>query len=150
VRPWAYTDNATVQVTTASISGRSGSGEAAQGAGHDGEGEADPEQAGRHQGLAPQPARVDPDGVGEQHKGQRGLGQVAHELVGGVDVDEVQGPAADQQAGGGEDHGLGDHRRLQPGRHGAIADQQQRDGGQGPLVHAPSKVRPGPACRLAG
>jgi hypothetical protein len=45
--------------------------QAGHGAGHDGEGQADAEQAGRDQRLAPQPAQVDPDGVGEQHQGDR-------------------------------------------------------------------------------
>jgi hypothetical protein len=37
---------------------------------------------------------------------------MAHELVGGGDVDEVEDPVADQQAEGDEDHGLGNHRGL--------------------------------------
>jgi hypothetical protein len=128
-------------------------GQAGQGACHDGEGEAGAEQPGRHQRLAPQPAQVDPDGVGEQHQGQGGLGQEAHELVGAFGLDQAEGPAAGQQAGGGEDHRLRHHRRLQPRRDGAIADQQQRDGGEDPLVHASSEGSSGsslPAARAAG
>jgi hypothetical protein len=42
-----------------------------------------------------QPPPVDPDRVGEQHRGKGGLGQVADELVGRVGLDQMQDPVAD-------------------------------------------------------
>jgi hypothetical protein len=64
-------------------------GQAGQGAGHDRERQAQTEQPYRQGRLAAQRAKVDPGGVGEQHQGQGGLGQQAHVLVGGVDLDQV-------------------------------------------------------------
>ena len=61
--------------------------------------------------LAAQGAKVDPDRVGEQHQGEGRLGQQPYELVGDVDIDQVQGPDADQQTEGDEEHRLGDRRR---------------------------------------
>jgi hypothetical protein len=52
----------------------------------------------------------------------------------------VQDPVADQQAEGDEHHRLGHRRGRQPPRHGGVADQQQGDPGQPPLVHAPSTL----------
>jgi hypothetical protein len=75
-------------------------GQGGDGAGHDGQGQADPEQPRRQGGLAPQPAQVDPDRVGEQHQRQGRLGQPADELAGHIHLDHVQEPVADQQAEG--------------------------------------------------
>jgi hypothetical protein len=91
-------------------------GQAGQGAGHDGEWQANPEQPYRQPSLPAEAAQVDPDGVGEQHQGQGGLGQQPNVLVGDLDLDQVQDPVADQQAEGDKDHRLGDHRGLQPAR----------------------------------
>ena len=54
---------------------------------------------------------------------------MAHELVGGVHVDQVQDTVADQQTQGDKDHRLSDHGGLQPPRHRPVAEQQHRDGG---------------------
>jgi hypothetical protein len=99
-----------------------------QGADHDRQGQAEAEQPRRQGGLAPQPAQVDPGGVGEQHQGQGGLGQQANVLVGGIGVDQLQDLVADQQAEADEDHRLGDHRGLQPPRQRPIANQQHGNG----------------------
>jgi hypothetical protein len=85
-----------------------------------------------------EPAPVDPDGVTEQHQGQGGFGQVADELGDRVGVDEVQELVAGQQAKGDKDHGLADRGGPQPPRHRAIGDQHDRDGREGPMIHAHS------------
>jgi hypothetical protein len=61
----------------------------------------------------------------------RSFGRVADELVGLVGLDQVQDPAADQQAEGQEHHGLADRGGPQPPRHRAIGDQQKGIGGIG-------------------
>jgi hypothetical protein len=117
-------------------------GQGGDGAGHDGEGQADPEQPRRQGGLAPQPAQVDPDRVGEQHQRQGRLGQPADELAGHIHLDRVQEPVADQQAEGDEGHRLADRGGPQAPRHRGVGQQRQGDRGQGPLVHASSPVGP--------
>jgi hypothetical protein len=124
-------------------------GQPGHGAGDDGERQADAEQAGRDQRLAPQPAQVDPDGITEQHQGEGRLGQVADELAGRVGLDQPQRPVAGHQPDGHEHHGLGDGCGRQPPRHRRIADQHQCDPGQGPSVHASSEVGTGSSL-LAG
>ena len=86
-------------------------GQAGQGAGHDRQRQADAEQPGRHgrPRAAAVPSLTRTASVNST-RARVASARWPHELVGGVDLDQVQDLVADQQPEGHEHHRLGDRR----------------------------------------
>ena len=115
-----------------------------RGAGPDGEGEADAEEARRERGVGPQGPHVHPGCVGEEHEGQRHLGQRTDGRGVQVEVDDARRAVGDDHAEHDECHGGRDVPALEARRHEAPDDHARRDHGEGGevevVVHGPGAI----------
>ena len=109
-------------------------GDAHQGARENREWKPDPEQAQRHGVFDLQRPQRDPGGVGEQHKGQRGLRQDLERLAADVEVDQPEHRAGDQPRRGEEDRRRYE-RSLEPAGRGCEREDEERDRGESPGLH---------------
>ena len=95
-------------------------------AGRDGEGQSDTEEAARERGVDPQGPHVDPRGVGEEHQGERDLGQGADGRRVEVQVDQRGGAVGDQDP----EHHEGDGGRDVPAFEARRDETPQEDAGR--------------------
>ena len=87
----------------------------------------DPEQARRSPELAAQRAEVDPRGVGEEHDGERCLGQDLDLDSGGRGVDETERVRPDQETRSREHHRRGDRHPLDAAGDRREAEEDDRE-----------------------
>ena len=103
----------------------------------DRQGEADSEQACGHIEFASQRGQIDASGVGEQHDGERRLGEYLDHVTRRRYLDEIECLRPGEEPDAHEHDGGRQRRAIDPARNRADGDQRERNGCEGPFHRRP-------------